>query len=265
VLLKDKTILVTGASKGIGRALAIGLAAEGAAVGINFKTDREGAEETRRLVEEAGGTARILQADVGQKEQAERMVDELVESFGRIDTLVNNAARTRFGPFVEITQEDWLDVVNTNLKGTFFASAAAVRYMSKAKGGSIVNVSSCAARLMVTFHSLYTMSKGGIEALTRQLALELAPQVRVNCISPAPTSTERNRRYDLHYDEKWGKVIPMRRVAQPEDMVGVVAFLASEKAAFITGQIIQVDGGWTLKGHTPNLAEEDFSSDRLLD
>jgi NAD(P)-dependent dehydrogenase (short-subunit alcohol dehydrogenase family) len=255
-------ILVTGASKGIGRALGIGLAADGAAVAINFKNDRSGAEATRQLIEAKGGAALVIQADVGQKLEAEGMIEEVVRHFGRIDTLVNNAARTRFGPFEDVTEEDWWDVVNTNLKGTFFASVAAVRQMRKSGKGSIINVTSCAAKLMVPFHSAYTMSKGGIEALTRQLAVELAPEIRVNCVSPAPTSTERNRQYDVHYDENWGRVIPMKRVAQPEDMVGAVAFLASDRASYVTGQVLQVDGGWTLKGHTPDLSQEDFSSDR---
>jgi NAD(P)-dependent dehydrogenase (short-subunit alcohol dehydrogenase family) len=262
LVLKDKVILVTGASKGIGRALAVGLAADGASVAISFKTDELGAEKTRRIIEQQGRTVLAIQADLAERDQAMEMIEQVVRHFGRIDTLVNNAARTRFGPFEEVTEDDWLDVVNTNLKGTFFASTAAVRHMRKSGRGAIVNVSSCAASLMVPFHSVYTMSKGGIEALTRQLAVELAPEVRVNCISPAPTSTERNQQYDPHYDENWGRVIPMRRVAQPEDMVGAVSFLASDRASYITGQVLQVDGGWTLKGHTPDLQQEDFSSDR---
>jgi glucose 1-dehydrogenase len=262
LLLREKVVLVTGASKGIGRALAVGLASDGARVAINYKTDRSGAEATSRSIEAMGNTALLIQADVGERDQAEDMVAQVVRAHGRIDVLVNNAARTRFGPFEEVSEDDWLDVVNTNLKGTFFASAAAVRHMKRAGKGAIVNVSSCAAKLMVPFHSAYTMSKGGIEALTRQLAVELAPVIRVNCISPAPTSTERNKQYDAHYDENWGRVIPMKRVAQPEDMAGAVGFLASDRASYITGQILQVDGGWTLKGHTPDLSQEDFSSDR---
>ena len=265
LLLKDKFIFVTGASKGIGQGLAIGLAREGAVIGINYKTDRDGARETLRLIEKDGGMAKVIQADIGEKRQAEAMLEEFVDQFGRIDGLVNNAARTRFGPFAEVTEEDWFDVVNTNLAGTFFGSAAAARHMLSGRGGAIVNVSSCAATLMVPYHSVYTMSKGGVEALTRQLALELAPDIRVNCISPAPTSTERNRQYNIDYDKHWGEVIPMTRVAYPEDMVGAVAFFISEKSSYVTGQVLQVDGGWTLKGHTPDLDQEDFSSDRQRD
>lgn len=262
MLLKDKVVLITGASKGIGRALAVGVASDGAAVAVNFKTDEAGAETTRHLIETRGAPAFLIQADVGRRNEAEEMIERVARYFGKIDVLVNNAARTRFGPFEEVTEEDWLDVVHTNLKGTFFASAAAVRRMKPSGKGCIINVSSCAAKLMVPFHSVYTLSKGGIEALTRQLAVELAPEIRVNCISPAPTSTERNQQYDPNYDQNWGRVIPMKRVAQPEDMVGAVTFLASDRASYVTGQILQVDGGWTLKGHTPDLTQEDFSSDR---
>lgn len=264
MLLASKVAIVTGASKGIGRALAVGLAYEGAAILVNYKTDAGGAEETCKSIRAFGGTAETVCADISEKSDAEELVDQTVSLFGRVDILVNNSARTRFAPLLEVTEEDWLDVVNTNMKGTYFTSAAAVRHMMRTGGGSIVNVSSCAAQLMVPYHSVYTMSKGGIEALTRQMAVELAPAVRVNCISPAPTSTDRNRRYDAQYDENWGRVIPMKRVAQPEDMAGAVVFFCSDQARFITGQVLQIDGGWTVKGHTPDLSNEDFSSDRQL-
>jgi NAD(P)-dependent dehydrogenase (short-subunit alcohol dehydrogenase family) len=129
-------------------------------------------------------------------------------------------------------------------------------------GGSIINISSCAAKLMIPFHSTYSMAKGGLENLTRQLAIELAPQIRVNAIAPAPTSTERNRSYDPDYDQKWGKAIPAKRVAFVEDYVGPCVFLASDDSRFMTGQILNVDGGWTLQGCTPDTSNYDFSKDR---
>ena len=161
-----------------------------------------------------------------------------------------------------MTEEDFADVVDTNLRGPLFGSAAAARNMTHRGGGSIINISSCAARAMVPSHAVYTMAKGGLEALTRQLALELAPAIRVNAIAPGPTSTARNRGYDPEYDNKWKGVIPAGRVGCVDDYVGACVFLASDDSAFITGQIIGVDGGWTIKGYPPDLSRSDFSKDR---
>jgi NAD(P)-dependent dehydrogenase (short-subunit alcohol dehydrogenase family) len=258
-----KVAVVTGASKGIGRGIAVGLAAAGAKVVVNYKTDGAGADETVAQIEENGGVAATVGADVGVSRDAGRLVGEAVSRFGRIDLLVNNAGRTRFGPPAGVTDEDFDDVVNTNLRGTLFASTAAAEAMRETGGGAIVNISSCAASLMIADHAVYTMSKGGVEALTRQLALEFAPSVRVNAIAPAPTSNERNRRYDPNYDEDWGRLIPLGRVAQPEDLVGPVIFLATDASRFLTGEVLHVDGGWTLVGRTPSLAAYDYSADRL--
>ena len=259
--LSGKVALVTGASKGIGQGLAIGLAAAGAQVAVNFKTDAAGAERTCQRIREAGGQAAAFQTDIGSKAAFEQLVDAVCARFGRLDVLVNNAARTRFGHVFEITEEDFDDVVNTNLRGPFFGSAAAARKMQE-QGGAIINISSIAARLMIPAHSSYTMAKGGLEALTRQLALELAPAVRVNAIAPTATSTERNRGYDPDYEQKWSAITPAGRVAVVEDYVGPCVFLASDDAAFVTGQILYVDGGWTLQGFTPDMSGYDFSRDR---
>ena len=260
--LSGKVAIVTGASRGIGRVLAIGLAEHGATVVVNYKTDAARASATTGAIAEIGGSAVELQADVGRAGEASRLVTETIERFGRIDLLVNNAGRTRFGPAAEVTDEDWDDVVHTNLRGPFFASVAAAGHMREQGGGSIVNISSCAATLMIDHHSVYAMTKGGLEALTRQLALEFAPLVRVNAIAPAPTSNERNLEYNPDYDRDWGRVIPMGRVAEAHDYVGPLVFLASEQSAFLTGEILHVDGGWTLKGHTPTLDGYDYEADR---
>jgi NAD(P)-dependent dehydrogenase (short-subunit alcohol dehydrogenase family) len=260
--LSGKVALVTGASKGIGRGLAIGLAAAGARVALNYKSDKAGAEAARMQIQNSGGEACVIAADIGSKAQFEAMVEDICSRFGRLDVLVNNAARTRFGPLFEVTEEDFNDVVDTNLRGPFFGSVAAARAMQKNGGGAIINISSCAAKLMIAFHSTYAMAKGGLENLTRQLAIELAPHIRVNAIAPAPTSTERNRSYDPDYDEKWGAAIPAKRVAFVEDYVGPCVFLASDDARFVTGQILNVDGGWTLQGRTPDTSHYDFSQDR---
>ena len=260
--LSGKVALVTGASKSIGQGLAVGMAAAGARVAVNYKTDAVGAQTTCERIRQAGGEAEAFQADIGSKAEFERLVDRVCERFGRLDVLVNNAAHTRFGHVFDITEEDFDDVVNTNLRGPFFGSAAAARRMIAQGGGSIINISSCAAKVIIPHHSSYTMAKGGLEALTRQLAIELAPHIRVNAIAPAPTSNERNRGYDPDYDRKWAAVMPAKRVAQVGDYVGPCVFLASEDAALLTGQILNVDGGWTLIGFTPDMTQFDFSQDR---
>jgi NAD(P)-dependent dehydrogenase (short-subunit alcohol dehydrogenase family) len=260
--LSGRIAIVTGSSGGIGRGLAIGLAASGAQVAVNYKTNRTGAEETLTAIRQAGGKGELYQADIRLKRDFESMIDSVVHKFGGLDILVNNAARTRFGPLSEVTEEDFADVVDSNLRGPLFGSAAAARHMARRGGGSIINISSCAARAMVPFHAVYTMAKGGLEALTRQLALELAPNIRVNAIAPGPTSTERNRGYDPEYDGKWKSVIPAGRVGWVEDYVGACVFLASDDSAFVTGQIIGIDGGWTIKGYSPDLSQSDFSKDR---
>jgi NAD(P)-dependent dehydrogenase (short-subunit alcohol dehydrogenase family) len=260
--LAGKAALVTGASKGIGEALAIGLAAAGARVAANYKNDIEGAKRTCQQIQQAGGEAAPFQADIGQKLAFEQMVETVYARFGRLDILVNNAARTRFGPLFEVTEADFDDIVNTNLRGPFFGSVAASKKMLEHGGGSIINVSSLAARLMVPFHSAYTMAKGGLESLTRQLALELAPKIRVNAIAPGATSSERNRGYDARFDDKWASVTPLGRVAYATDYIAPCVFLASDDSAFITGQILDISGGWTLQGVRPDMSGFDFSKER---
>jgi NAD(P)-dependent dehydrogenase (short-subunit alcohol dehydrogenase family) len=260
--LSGKVAVVTGASKGIGRGLAIGLARHGSTVVVNYKNDREGAERTAQAIHEMGGTGVVSGADVALPSEARRLIDETVLRFGRIDVLVNNAGRSRFNKALDISIEDWNDVVGTNLCGTFFASQAAARHMQGNGGGSIINVSSCAATLTALYHSIYTMSKAGLEGLTKQLALEWAPEVRVNAIAPGPTSVERSRSYDPNFDKTWGAIVPMGRVAYPEDLIGPVVFLASDQSGYVTGDILHVDGGWTVQGRTPPMDDFDVSADQ---
>lgn len=258
--LEGKAAVVTGSSKGIGRTLAIGLAKNGAGVAVNYKNDRAGAEDTCGAIEQLGGRAIPVMADVGSIDDARGLIDSARREFGRLDVLVNNAGRTRFGPLQEVTEEDWNDVIDTNLGGAFFATQAAVAAMGDS--GAVVNISSCAARLMVANHAVYTTSKGGLEAMTRQLALELAPRIRVNAIAPAATSMERNWEYDPDFDRSWADVTPMARVATPEDYVAPLVFLASDASSFVTGEILHVDGGWTIKGDYPDMGDYDFETDR---
>lgn len=259
--LQGKVAVVTGASKGIGRALAIGLARDGAHVAVNYKSDHEGAEVTCSAIRALGGEAVAIGADVAHLEDVRRLIDAAYDQLGRIDVLVNNAGRTRFGPAQNVTEDDWDDVINTNLRGAFFATIAAAEAMGD-PGGSVINISSIAATLMVAYHAVYTTSKGGLEAMTRQLALELAPRVRVNAIAPAATSMERNWEYAADFDESWSRVTPLGRVATPEDFVAPLLFLASDASAFVTGEVLHVDGGWTIKGHHPDMEHHDFERDR---
>lgn len=259
-MLDNKVALVTGASKGIGRALALGLARSGAAVVVNYKNDREGAAETCRSAADAGVAAEAVRADVSDRSGVDELMESIRSRFGRLDVVVNNAGRTRFGPAVDVTDADWDDVINTNLRGAFFTTVGAIRLMQH--GGAIVNISSCAASQMIQDHAVYTTSKGGLEAMTKQLALELAPAVRVNAISPAATSMERNWEYHRSFDEAWAAVTPLARVATPEDYVGPLLFLASDASRFVTGEVLHVDGGWTLKGHHPDMDGYNYETDR---
>ena len=260
--LAGKVVLVTGASKGIGQSLALGLAGASATVAVNCKTDTSGAEQTCKGIRELGAQAEVFQADIGSKTAFEQMIEEVCERFGRLDILVNNAARTRFGPPEEITEEDFEDVVSTVLRGPFFGSLAAAAKMRRTGGGSIINISSIAVRQIMKFHSCYTMAKGGLESLTRQFALELAPDVRVNAIAPTATNTARNLEYDPQFNEKWSSITPAGRVGEGNDYVGPCIFLASDQSEFVTGQIIYVDGGWSLQGRAPDMSDFDFSLDR---
>lgn len=258
-MLAGKTALVTGASKEIGRALAVGLAAQGASVAVNFKNDEVGARETCAAIEQAGGTALLAGGDIGDREATRAVVEKVVDRLGRLDILVNNAARTRFGPAEDVTSADWSDVMTTNLEGPFVASVLAAGYMPD--GGAILNVTTCATGLMIPYHAIYTASKGGLESLTQALALEYAPRVRVNAIAPAPTSNARNTGYDPQFDDTWARLIPMGRVAQPYDLVGPAVFLVSDASRFLTGQVLRVDGGWSLRGVVPAMEGWHFKAD----
>lgn len=262
--LKGKAAIVTGSSKGIGQALAVALAENGADVLVNYKNDAEGAEHTTRLIEKLGRKTRAVKIDVSSADTAHELIDVAMETFGRLDVLVNNAARTMFGSPDQISEEDWNYVMDTNARGPFFASLAARQAMHKSGGGSIINISSCAASLMIRDHALYTTSKTALEGMTKQLALEFAPVVRVNAVAPGPASVERNIQYDPNFAEIWNSRIPLGRVAEPgTDVAGPVLFLASELSQYVTGQVIHADGGWFICGATPDMSDMNYESDRM--
>ncbi len=242
--LGGKVALVTGAAGGIGRALAAGLAAEGALVHL-LDLDDPG-DVLAELPADGRGLA--ICCDVSDPTGIKAAFSQL----DRLDVLVNCAGVTGWMDAVNPSEEIWDRVIDTNLKGTFFCSIAAARLMREAGGGSIVNVSSVLAARGMPNSAAYAASKGGINALTVQLAIELAPErIRVNAFAPGATNVERNLADDPSYLETWAPVIPLGRVAEPNEMVGPAVFLASDESAQVTGQLFYVDGGWTATGGLP--------------
>lgn len=250
--LRDKVVIVTGASKGIGSALALGVAREGAHVIVNYHTDAVGAEAVVNRIQELGRRAIAVQADIGNVKQIAAMFEAVRAQFDRIDVLINNAGVTGWSSLFETTEETWDWVFDTNLKGSFFCSLEAARWMRDLGGGAIVNISTNCAALGVKNLVAYASSKAGLHGLTKQLAVELAPYgIRVNTFAPGPTQVERNLIDDPDYDRSWGSMTPMNRTATPEEMVGPAVFLASDESSYVTGQLFYVDGGWTAQGKIP--------------
>jgi NAD(P)-dependent dehydrogenase (short-subunit alcohol dehydrogenase family) len=243
---------VTGASKGIGRALAIGMAREGAHVLVNYHTDKAGAQATVDQIRALGRQSVALQADIAKVSHIRRMFRNARREFDHLDVLINNAGVTGWTALFEVTEEKWDSVLDTNLKGSFFCSLEAARWMKEAGGGAIVNISTNCAALGVRNLVAYATSKAGLHGLTRQLAVELALfNIRVNTFAPGPTQVERNLRDDPDYDRSWGSMTPMNRTAVAEEMVGPAVFLASQESSYMTGQLFYVDGGWSVQGKIP--------------
>jgi NAD(P)-dependent dehydrogenase (short-subunit alcohol dehydrogenase family) len=251
--LLDQVVLVTGASKGIGRALAIGCAREGAHVIVNYHSDRAGAEAAAAEIRDLGRRTLVVQADIGRVAQIDRMFARAHQAFPRLDVLINNAGLTGWSELFSTTEAKWDTVLDTNLKGTFFCSLAAARWMRATQtAGAIVNVSTNCAQLGVKNLIAYATSKAGLHGLTKQLAIELAPDgIRVNTFAPGPVNVERNLADDPDYRRVWGEMIPLGRTAEPAEMIGPALFLASQESSYMTGQTFYVDGGWTVQGKIP--------------
>ena len=243
--LGGKVALVTGAQQGIGQAIALAFAREGADVGVNYLDDRNAAEKVVQEVRGAGRRAVLVQADVAQASGIDAMVSQVVGELGGLDVLVNNAGVYPRVPFLEMRERDWDLVLDVNLKGGFFCAQAAARAMIAARRrGSVINMASQAIRGAVRgVH--YSASKGGVVAMTRAMALELAPHgIRVNAIAPGLTDTAQPR-YGNTEDELavMASAVPLGHMAQPEDIARVAVFLASDDAAHMTGQTVHVNGG----------------------
>ena len=247
--LDGKVALVTGASSGIGWETAVRLGREGAAVGVCYRSDEDGAQEARSAIEEAGGRATVIQGDISVEDDARRTVQETLDAFGRVDVLVNNAGMENQRPFLEMSLEDWEKVVSANLTGAFLMSREALRHMVDAGSGVIVNMSSVHERIPWPGFAHYAAAKGGLKLLTETLALEFAGRgVRVNAVAPGAIATPINREKleDPDLQEKVGRLIPQNRMGEPEDVASCVAFLASDEASYVTGATLFVDGGLSL-------------------
>jgi glucose 1-dehydrogenase len=253
--LHGKVALVTGAGTGIGQALALRFAREGARVGINYHQNADGARQTLEQVRAVGGDGEVFQADLRTADAARSVVDRTADRFGRLDILVNNSGITSWGAFLDYTESAFDDVVDTNLKGSYFASqAAARRFIGQASPGRIILISSLVGVNAVEYLSAYSMTKAGLRMLARSLGYELGRfGITVNAIGVGPTLNERNLRDDPQYDEHWGHVVPVGRAATAEDTCSAAVYLCSDEASYVNATTLMVDGGWSAYGPTPAL------------
>jgi 3-oxoacyl-[acyl-carrier protein] reductase len=248
--LEGKTAIVTGGSRGIGRACVARLAGEGASVAFVYNSAKEAAESLAAEMCAQGFQVRALQADVRDAGRAQEIVDSLTGDGKRIDILVNSAGIIKDGLAAAMTDEQWRDVIDTNLGGTFNYCRAVSQPMMMQRAGSIVNLSSTAAEFSSRGQANYAASKGGINGLTHALAKELAGRkVRVNAVAPGMIETDMSQVVRGIVGDQLKTIIPMKRIGKPEEIAAVVAFLASDDASYLTGQVLRVDGGLSLGGY----------------
>jgi NAD(P)-dependent dehydrogenase (short-subunit alcohol dehydrogenase family) len=242
--LESKTALVTGASKGVGKGIALELARAGCDVAVNYNADRAGAETTAAEIAAMGRRAFAVQADVAGAAAVDRMFAEVAEQFPRLDILVNNAGTQVWKPLLDLEEAEWDRVIDTNLKGCFLCTQRAARRMRETGGGRIVNIGSGCNKVPFPNLVSYTASKGGIEMFTRVAAMELGRYgITVNCVAPGAIEIERTKLEAADYAGTWAGRTPLGRVGQPLDVARAVVFFASEGGEFATGQTLWVDGG----------------------
>lgn len=243
--LNGKVAVVTGSSRGIGRAIAVRLAEEGCKVVINYSKDLDGAKETQKLV---GEDSMIVKADVSKASDCKKLIEEAIKKFGRIDILVNNAGIFDRKSVNEVNEEDWEKIISINSKSVLFCSKYATPHM---KSGAIVNISSYGAFRSRPNRTIYAASKSAVIGLTQALAMELAPKIRVNAVAPGVTKTDIIKHILSSPEESKRRItkIPLNRLGEPEDVANAVAFLVSDEASYITGATILVDGGISVSAH----------------
>ncbi len=246
-MLEGKTAVVTGASRGIGRAIALKLASQGAAVVINYNGSEEKAREVEKQIRENGGTASIFQCNVADYAQCERFIQDVIKTYGSLDILVNNAGITKDGLLMKMSEEDFDQVIDTNLKGAFNTIRFASRQMLRQKSGRIINMSSVSGVTGNAGQANYAASKAGLIGLTKAAARELASRgITVNAIAPGFIETDMTDALSDQVKEASVAQIPLGRFGRPEHVAAAAAFLASEEAGYITGQVLHVDGGMVM-------------------
>jgi 3-oxoacyl-[acyl-carrier protein] reductase len=242
-----KVALVTGSSRGIGRAVAIELGARGCRVVVNYHANETAAQEVAALIREKGSEVLVVGADVSVGAEAQRLVDATVTAFGGLDILVNNAGITRDGLSLRMSETDWDAVLDTNLKSAFLCCKAVQKVMLRKRYGRIVNMGSVSGLIGNAAQANYSSAKAGLVGLTKALARELASRnITVNLVAPGYVVTDMTANLSPGLMQKALAVIPLQRLAQPEDIAHAVAFLASDDAAYITGQVLSVDGGMAM-------------------
>jgi len=243
-MLKEKTALVTGASRGIGRAIALELARNGADVAVNYAGNALAAEEVVAAIEAMGRTAFAIQADVAVSSEAEQMIGAVTERFGKLDILVNNAGITRDNLLMRMKEEEFDAVIATNLKGVYNCIRAVTRPMMKQRSGRIINISSVVGALGNPGQANYAAAKAGVIGLTKSVARELASRgITVNCVAPGFIATDMTDKLSDDVKEALLKQIPLGTLGSPVQIASVVRFLASDDASYMTGQTLHVDGG----------------------
>lgn len=243
-LLKDKVIIVTGASRGIGKAIAEECAKQGASIAFTYARSKEKADEVEKELMALGVKAKGYQSDAAIFSECEKLVEDVLADFGTVDVLVNNAGITRDNLLMRMTEEQWDEVINTNLKSAFNLTKSVQKTMLKARKGSIINMSSVVGVSGNAGQSNYAASKAGLIGFSKSIAQELGSRnIRCNAIAPGFIETEMTDAIDPKMVEQWRSAIPMKRGGTPKDVADVVVFLASDMSAYVTGQVINVCGG----------------------